>query len=76
MKYVLILYLCSLSSGQCPEKKITGYTFSSHYDCAIAGYVISGQTYKNLVDDQYYGLERLNREKIAIKFECKEMPSA
>ena len=76
MKYVLILYLCSLSSGQCPEQKVTGYMFSSHYDCAIAGYIVSGQTYKNLVDDDYYGLERINREKIAIKFECKEIPSA
>ena len=76
MKYVLILYLCSLSSGQCPEKKITGYTFSSHYDCAISGYVLSGQTYKNLVDDQYYVFERIHRAQIAIKFDCNEMSSA
>ena len=76
MKFGLILYLCSLATGNCPEMKVTPYLFDSHYDCAIAGYLVSADTYKNLVDDEYYGLDRLNNDKIAIKFECKELPSA
>ena len=56
--------------------KVTGYTFKSHYDCAIAGYLVSADHYKNLVDDEYYGLDRLNNDKIAIKFECRELPTA
>ena len=54
MKFGLILYLCSLATGNCPEVKVTGYTFKSHYDCAIAGYLVSADHYKNLVDDECY----------------------
>ena len=75
MKYILILYLCSLTTGQCPEKQITGYMFESHYDCALSGYAVSGQTYMQLSKDEYFGIDRLNREKIAIKFHCQEMPA-
>tara|TARA_S200002703_G_scaffold93643_1_gene80854 strand:- start:1071 stop:1226 length:156 start_codon:yes stop_codon:yes gene_type:complete len=49
--------------------------FNSHYDCAVGGYQISGQTFKLLKNDDFIGLERINKEKIAIKFECKELPS-
>ena len=49
--------------------------FSSHYDCAIGGYKMAYKTFERLKDDDYYGLERINKEKIAIKFECKELPT-
>tara|TARA_R100001460_G_scaffold100654_1_gene144382 strand:- start:81 stop:236 length:156 start_codon:yes stop_codon:yes gene_type:complete len=49
--------------------------YPTHYDCAIAGYRVSGQTFELLKNDDYIGLERINKEKIAIKFECKELPS-
>ena len=75
MKYILVLHICSLLSGQCFESQVTGYMFNSHYDCAVGGYQISGQTFKTLKNDDYIGLDRINKEKIAIKFECKELPS-
>lgn len=49
--------------------------FKTHYECAVGGYAISGQTFKLLKNDDFIGLERINKEKIAIKFECKELPS-
>ena len=75
MKYILVLHICSLLSGQCFESQVTGYMFNSHYDCAVAGYQVSGQTFKTLKNDDYIGLDRLNKEKIAIKFLCKELPA-
>ena len=47
----------------------------SDYDCAIGGYKMAYKTFERLKDDDYYGLERINKEKIAIKFECKELPT-
>ena len=75
MKYILILHVCSLLSGQCFESQTTGFMFKTHYECGIAGYNLSGQTFKLLKNDDYIGLDRINKEKIAIKFECKELSS-
>ncbi len=49
--------------------------FKSHYDCAIGGYSMALHTFKQLKNDDYYGIDRINEEKIAIKFDCKELPS-
>ena len=46
MKYILVLHICSLLTGKCFESQTTGYMFNSHYDCAVGGYQISGQTFK------------------------------
>ena len=75
MKFILILHLCSVITGKCTESTISGLMFSSHYDCAIGGYKMAYKTFERLKDDDYYGLERINKEKIAIKFECKELPT-
>jgi len=73
-KFMLILHLCSVVQGACYESTITGFTFKSHYDCAQAGYKIAGATLDELANnDVYYGMERVENEKLAIKFECKEL---
>ena len=76
MKFILVLYLCSMLNGKCIEPQIPGYQFESHYDCALAGYVMSQQSLKMLSEDEYYGLERINKEKLAIRFECRELKGA
>ena len=75
MKFILILHLCSVITGKCTESSIPGLMFKSHYDCALGGYKMAHKMFEVLKDDDYYGLERINKEKIAIKFECKELPS-
>ena len=76
MKFILVLYLCSMLNGKCIEPQIPGYQFESHYDCALAGYAMSQQSLKMLSEDEYYGLERINKEKLAIRFECRELKGA
>ena len=46
MKFVLILYICSFTTGKCPVP-VSGYQFNSHYDCINAGYAIAQKTYRN-----------------------------
>ena len=48
MKFILILYICSLNTGQCPDNVVSGYQFNSHYDCIDAGYAVAQKTYRNL----------------------------
>jgi len=76
VKFILVLYLCSMLNGKCIEPQIPGYQFESHYDCALAGYAMSQQSLKMLSEDEYYGLERINKEKLAIRFECRELKGA
>ena len=63
MKFILVLHLCSMITNKCIDPHIPGYQFTNHYDCAIAGYAISQKTLKLLVEDENYGLDRINKEK-------------
>ena len=73
MKYILILYMCSMVSGECPTSTISGYQFENHYDCVNAGYGVSQQTFRNLEDLEEWSREYIEQQKIAIRFECKEL---
>ena len=73
MKYILILYMCSMATGQCPSSSISGYQFTSHYDCTNAGYAIAQKTFKNLKELPEWDIPDFEEQKIVIKFECKEL---
>ena len=73
MKYILILYMCSMVSGECPTSTISGWQFENHYDCVNAGYGVSQQTFRNLEDLEEWSKEYIEEQKIAIRFECKEL---
>lgn len=75
MKYLLILYMCSMNTGQCPNSTISGYQFNSHYDCINAGYAIAQKTYRNLKELEEWDTNYINDNKIVVKFECKELSS-
>jgi hypothetical protein len=67
MKFVLILHVCSFITMQCPGSAIMGEEFSSWSDCAKAGYYYSSRQMSK------YDEKQVNTNKIAIKFECKEV---
>mgnify|MGYP004025728091 CR=1 FL=1 len=75
MKYLLILYMCSMNTGQCPSSFVSGYQFDTHNDCIYSGYGVAQQTFKNLDKFEEYNLEYLEKNKIVIKFECKQIGS-
>ena len=55
---------------------IPGYEFKTHYDCAIAGYALSQKSLKELANYENYGLDEINKQKLAIRFECKALDNA
>ena len=73
MKYMLILYMCSMITGQCPNQSIAGYQFTSHYDCVNAGYAIAQSTFRNLEEIEEYNRDYIEQSKIVVKFECREI---
>ena len=67
MKFILILTLCSSLNNSCMQPVSIEQLYKSHYDCAYDGYKVSGET---LVA---FGQERVNQEKLYIRFGWKEM---
>ena len=65
--------MCSMVSGDCPTSTISGWQFENHYDCVNAGYGVSQQTFRNLEDLEEWSREYIEEQKIAIRFECKEL---
>ena len=68
MKYVLILYVCSyINTGypNCNESHIVPLEFNNYKECILQGYKSSHNTLKTLYE------ERIEEEKLAIKFDCK-----
>tara|TARA_S200002703_G_scaffold88524_1_gene76436 strand:- start:3 stop:239 length:237 start_codon:yes stop_codon:yes gene_type:complete len=71
MKYLLVLYMCSMVNGQCPSHTYAGYQFNNHYDCVMGGYAVAQKTFKQLEENLEWDKEYINENKIVIKFECR-----
>ena len=66
IKFILILHLCSTINGECFDSQYVG-ELPDHYTCVKAGYI---QAYKSF---ETLDKEEINKQKLAIKFECKEI---
>ena len=73
MKFILILYMCSQLTGQCPSSTVAGYQFISHYDCVASGYKLAHNTFISLQELEEYEREYIEKNKIVGKFDCKEL---
>ena len=73
MKYILVLYMCSMLSNNCPTSTIAGYQFNTHYDCVNAGYAVAQSTFRNLEELEEYNRDYIEQSKIVVKFECREI---
>jgi len=65
--------MCSMINNSCPTSTVAGYQFTTHYDCVDAGYAIAQKTFRNLKDYEEYPKDILEKQKLVIKFECKEI---
>ena len=64
--------MCSMINNSCPESTIAGYQFTTHFDCVNAGYAIAQSTFRNLQEMEEYEREVIEKQKLVIKFECRE----
>ena len=60
-------------NNSCPESTIAGYQFTTHFDCVNAGYAIAQSTFRNLQEMEEYQKEVIEKQKLVIKFECREI---
>ena len=66
MKIVLILYLCSFTTGQCLTPYEFPIQYNDMYDCLNAGYSESLKKAKEI------GRKDVNENGIYIRFVCRE----
>ena len=70
MKYVLILYVCSFlnaTNPNCTDSHVVPLEFNNYESCILQGY----KSAHNTLISFYYG--RIEDEKLAIKFQCREV---
>ncbi len=65
--------MCSTITGQCPSSTVAGYQFTNHYDCVVSGYRVAHNTFLNLKELEEYERNYIEKNKIVVKFECKEL---
>jgi len=71
-KFILVLHLCSMVTGECPSSHYSvKASFSSHYDCVLNGYAVAQQTFKNLKEIEDVEEDIIEQSKMVVKFECK-----
>jgi len=73
MKYILILYICAMTTGTCPSNSISGLQFDTHYDCVEAGYKLAYNSFKNLEELEEFEKDYIEENKIVVKFECRDI---
>jgi len=69
MKFLLILHLCSVVTQTCPNMMYPQKMYNTWSECANAGYEKAQITFSKLDKNV------VNQQKLAIKFECKEISS-
>jgi len=67
MKFILILYICSFNTGECPNWSITGKEFSTHKECVLMGYREAYSTFRELE------AEEVALDRLIVKFDCKRV---
>ena len=65
--------MCSMATGHCPSSTVAGYQFTNHYDCVNAGYGVAQKTFVELKELEEFERQYIEKNKIAIKFECKPL---
>ena len=72
-KFVLILYLCSQLSGQCPSHHYPGVSFDTHTECVEYGYRAAYGTFNELEKIEEFTKEYIENSRIAVRFECRSV---
>ena len=67
MKIILILYMCSMSTGACLPPYEWPVEFKDAYECSIAGYEEAARKLRE------NGREEVNKNQISITFVCREI---
>jgi hypothetical protein len=70
-KYILIVYMCSMLSGQCPSSGITGYEFDSHTKCVETGYRVAHDTFVNLRNFDTMDEKYIENSRLIVRFDCQ-----
>ena len=67
MKFILILHLCTMLTGDCYESLHVNLEFKDHRSCALTGYELAGKSLAQLNEKD------VNDAELAVRFQCKKV---
>ncbi len=69
-KFILMLYVCTSVTGnlKCTQDAVMPFEYDEYSTCVLYGYV---HARNHLM--QNYTVDEVNMDKVAIRFECKEL---
>jgi hypothetical protein len=67
MKFLLTVFICSVTGGDCYTNPSYPKTFDNHYECMRAGLV---DAYEILIADGNFTEEQINNLQLYPKFVC------
>jgi len=70
-KFLLVMYMCSMLTNDCPSHHIPGFTFTSHTECVQAGYRVAHNTFKSLDEIEEFDKEYVETNRIVVIFACR-----
>ena len=70
-KFILVLYMCSMVTKNCPSNHIPGFSFDSHSACVEYGYRVAHGTFKSLEETEEWDKNYIENNKIVVRFECR-----
>ena len=69
MKIILIMLVCSFTSGTCTPPLVMNEKFDNMYDCLMRGYE------ESINMTMEVGREEINNQGLFTRFACREMPT-
>jgi len=77
MKFLLTIYICSLTSGECISPKLEQFEMSqfygTHYGCVRAGL---GNSFEILFDGKTFSTNQIEKLELYPKFSCEKIELA
>jgi len=68
MKIILIMLVCSFTSGTCTPPLVVSEKFDNMYDCLMRGYE------ESINMTMEVGKEEINKKGLFTRFACREVP--
>jgi hypothetical protein len=66
-KFIIVLHLCSMITGQCPSSHFSVKNgFETYYDCALNGYAVAQQTYMELKKLENVDADHIEKNRLVL----------
>ena len=75
IKFLLTIYICSVTTGECVQPVLEQYKinqfYDTHYECVRSGL---GESFELLFNGEIFDVQSINNYGLYPKFACEKVP--